>query len=96
MYKALSEEILDEVSPLLKMLSNPLRLKILDFLKEGEKAVFEIVENTGVSQALVSHQLTMMKNNRLIKSRKEKNFVYYSISNESILHLLEAIYNLKK
>ncbi|MBF0274589.1 MAG: winged helix-turn-helix transcriptional regulator [Nitrospinae bacterium] len=93
--KIVPDKVLGEITPLLKVISSPLRLKILNFLEEEEKAVFEIVGFTGASQALVSHHLTIMRKNRVIRCRKEKNFIYYSIGNDYIYYFLESIRTLK-
>jgi len=96
MSNLISNEVLDNIAPTLKTLSHPLRLKILNILEEGEKAVFEIVELTGVSQALTSHQLGIMKNAGIIKHRREKNYVYYSIAADHVYGLLNCIRGCKK
>ncbi len=95
MKKLISNEKLDYIAPILKTLSHPLRLKIINILEEGEKAVFEIVELIGVSQALTSHQLSIMKSAGIVKQRREKNYVYYSISQDHVYGLLECIRNCK-
>lgn len=84
-------ELLEEVAPTLKALAHPLRLRIIDFLKDGERSVSEIVEATGKSQALTSHQLGLLRAHGIIKPRREGNYVYYRIIDESAFGLLDCI-----
>lgn len=89
-------ELLEEVAPTLKALAHPLRLRIIDFLKDGERSVSEIVEATGKSQALTSHQLGLLRAHGIIKPRREGNYVYYRIIDESAFGLLDCIRRTKR
>ena len=53
-----------------------------------EKSVSEIYQSIGASQSLVSHQLRILKNAKLVKTRKEKTKVYYSLDDGHIKSLL--------
>jgi DNA-binding transcriptional ArsR family regulator len=64
-------ELLEEVAPVLRTLSHPMRLRIVDFLKDGEQPVSRIVEATGKTQALTSHQLGILRSHGVIKGRRE-------------------------
>lgn len=55
-----------------------------------EKCVSEIVNETGASQSLVSHQLKVLKDADLVKTRKEKQKVYYSLKDGHIKELLNV------
>ena len=57
-----------------------------------ERTVTEIVKATGASQSLVSHQLKVLKDARLVASRKEGKQVYYSIIDGHVKLLLEVVY----
>ena len=84
-------ELLEEVAPTLRAVAHPMRLRIIDFLKDGERAVSQIVEATGKSQALTSHQLGLLRAHGVIRARREGNHVYYRIVNDSALGLLDCI-----
>lgn len=79
--------IYDGLSKLLKALSNPCRLEIIEMLSQGEKSVEGIVQVTGISIANASQHLQVMKSNNLVKARKEGHYVYYSIINDDLLAL---------
>jgi ArsR family transcriptional regulator len=89
--KLIDMELLEEVAPTLRALAHPMRLRIIDFLKDGEQSVSDIVLATGKSQALTSHQLSLLRTHGVIKARREGNHVYYRIVTDSALGLLGCI-----
>jgi len=81
----------DGLSKLLKALSNPYRLEIIEMLSQGEKSVEGIVQATSLSFANASQHLQVLKNNNIVKSRKEKQYVYYSMINDDFLSLYQHV-----
>jgi rhodanese-related sulfurtransferase len=79
------------LSKLLKALANPYRLEIVEMLSQGEKSVEAIVQTSGITIANASQHLQVMKNNNILKSRKEGHYVYYSIINDEFLSLYQHI-----
>ena len=65
----------DGLAKLLKALANPARLEIIEMLSQGEKSVEGIVQTTTLSIANASQHLQVLKNNNIVKSRKEKQYV---------------------
>lgn len=65
---------------IIKALANPIRLMIIDYLRDGEKCVCEITEKLGEEQSNVSKSLGILKSNGLIKDRKEGLNVYYRLN----------------
>lgn len=57
-----------------------------------ERCVNEIVNIVGASQSLISHQLKVLKNHKLVASRKEGKRVYYSLADGHIKMLLHVVY----
>ena len=85
-------EVLERTAPILRNVAHPVRLRILDYLEHvGERTVSEIVALAGCSQALVSQQLRILKDQGVLSSRREGNYVYYEIADRSVLLLLECI-----
>ncbi|MHC5374833.1 ArsR/SmtB family transcription factor [Enterococcus sp. LJL120] len=80
------------VSQIFKVLSDPNRLKILLLLKDGEKNVSTLIENLGMEQSAVSHQLKLLRENKIVKSRKEGKIVFYSLDDNHILDILEQTF----
>ena len=79
------------LSKLLKAISNPNRLEVIEMLSQGEKSVEGIVHATGMSFANASQHLQVMKNNNIVKARKEGHYVYYSLINDEFLSLYQHI-----
>lgn len=79
------------LAKLLKALSNPFRLEIIEMLSQGEKSVDGIVQSTSLTIANASQHLQVLKNNNIVKSRKEKQYVYYSLVNDEFLSLYQHV-----
>lgn len=79
------------LAKLLKALSNPYRLEIIEMLSQGEKNVEGIVQATMLSFANASQHLQVLKNNNIVKSRKDGHYVYYSLINNGFLSLYQHI-----
>ncbi len=81
----------DGLAKLLKALSNPYRLEIIEMLSQGEKSVEGVVNSTNLTVANASQHLQVLKNNYIVKSRKEGHYVYYSLINDEFLSLYQHI-----
>lgn len=79
-----SRDEIDEVSNLFKVLGDPTRSKILYTLEEAELNVSEICECVDMNKSAVSHQLRILRDAKLVKSRKDGKEVYYSFDDEHI------------
>ncbi|MBQ0140923.1 MAG: winged helix-turn-helix transcriptional regulator [Kurthia sp.] len=86
--KNLDEETLFVVAQTFKALSDPTRIRILNYLCGKEKSVNEIADSLDLSQSAVSHQLRFLKNLRLVKFRREGTTMYYRHDDEHVIHLL--------
>jgi DNA-binding transcriptional ArsR family regulator len=84
------------VAAICKCLSDENRLRILQSIGRSKKSVSQIVEELELSQPLVSHHLKELRHNHLLKVEREGPFVYYQVSNNGILNLLERINQMAK
>lgn len=82
------DEILYDLAELFKIFGDTTRIKILYALFEDELCVSEIADLLGVTQTAVSHQLRILKTNKLVKFRKEGKMVYYSLSDEHVTGII--------
>lgn len=73
-----------------KALAHPLRIEILDALREGELTVNEISNRFGVEPANASQQLAVLRNKNIVYSRKEGSNVYYAVSDKTVYKLLDV------
>ena len=74
-----------------KGLADPKRLLILYALRNGELSVSEICEEVGFAQANVSQHLAVLRDKGLVRTRKEGQFVFYSVSSPKIIQALELL-----
>ena len=79
-----------------KALCNETRLKIVEFLLNGEKCVCEIIPFTKRTQSTVSIQLSKLENLGIVESRRKGKKVYYKIKNEKVVKILKIIKSDKK
>ena len=82
---------IDGLAVLLKSISHPIRLKILCLLQDKELTVSEIREEVATSGANISQHLNIMRNQGIIASRKEANFIYNHIADERIIELMKTM-----
>lgn len=71
-----------------QILSDINRLRIISFIKSGERTVSEIVKETNLSQPLVSHHLKTLKNSRLLETKRIGPFIHYKLTNLKLLEIL--------
>jgi len=75
----------------LKAIAQPTRLKILYFLKDGERCACEIIPNMKEDQSNISRHLTHMRDAGILESRKEGVSVYYKINDKRVFTLLSLV-----
>lgn len=91
--KILSDDALNLVANRFKIMSEPLRLRILQILQEGEKNVGELTELCNTSQPNVSKHLKILQAGGLVSREQKGNTVIYSIADPSISTLCEVVCN---
>ncbi|MCH8863836.1 MAG: winged helix-turn-helix transcriptional regulator [Chloroflexi bacterium] len=74
-----------------KVFSHPKRLELINILREQEMSAGEIGERLRITPANLSQHLTMMKERRILVSRKEGNAVYYRITNPRLLEVFDML-----
>ncbi len=79
-----SENELSDLAELFKVFGDSTRIKILYDLFSGEKNVTEICADLEMNQSAVSHQLKLLKNARLIGSRREGKQMIYALADDHV------------
>lgn len=79
-----------------KVLSSPIRIAILDSLRNGETSVNEISTLVDQEQSVVSQHLAILRNKNLVKYRKQGNSVFYSVADNDIFKLLDDAMDISK
>jgi len=87
----LSDAAIEMIARRFKVLSDPLRLKLLIAIEEGEKNVSELIEATGSSQTNVSRQLQLLASAGLVSRRKEGQSAFYSIADREVFAMCELV-----
>ncbi|MCW4029223.1 MAG: metalloregulator ArsR/SmtB family transcription factor [Candidatus Bathyarchaeota archaeon] len=67
-----------------KTLANPVRLAILHTLRDGEKSVNELADIIGIGQSNLSQHLALMRQNGIVKTRKQGTSIFYSVTDPKI------------
>ncbi|MGV2495960.1 ArsR/SmtB family transcription factor [Pelagerythrobacter aerophilus] len=75
----------------LKALAHPLRFRILEVLREGERNVGEIEDAAKIGQPALSQQLGVLRKAGLVETRKEAKLVYYRLGEEKLAGLAELV-----
>lgn len=81
------EEVLYDLADLFKAFSDSTRIKILHALFKEELCVCDLAALLDMTQSAISHQLRVLKNNRLVKFRRDGKVIYYSLADDHIKHI---------
>lgn len=82
-----------EAARLMKTVGNENRLMVLCALGEGELSVGELLERVDLSQSALSQHLAVLRREELVKTRREAQSIYYSLSSSIAGKLVEFLYN---
>ena len=84
MTKVLEEKDLYILTEFFKMLGNPTRIHLLLLLMEQEATVSSLAEQLGMTQSAVSHQLSLLKSNKLVKRRRDGKMIFYTLVDDHV------------
>ena len=82
------DEELDSVADFFKMFGDITRLKIMLALQQSELCVMDIAEALSMTQSAISHQLKILKQSKLVKSRREGKSIIYSVADEHVRSII--------
>ncbi len=83
-----------QASEMLKALSNEHRLLILCYLHQGEMSVGQIQRAIGLGQSALSQHLARLRQDRLVKTRRVAQTIFYSLNGEAASRIIEVLYTL--
>ena len=83
------EDTLYELTELFRIFGDSTRIRILYVLFESEMCVCDIAQLLGMTQNAVSHQLRILKNNKLVKFRREGKTVFYALDDDHVRSILK-------
>ncbi len=84
----------DEAAQLLKALANENRLMILCLLAEGEASVSQLNERITLSQSALSQHLALLRRDRLVKTRRSSQTIFYSLEQGPAMQLIELLHDI--
>ena len=84
-----SEDVLFDLSELFKVFGDSTRIRILYCLFVSEMCVCDIAPLLNMTQSAISHQLSVLKRNKLVKSRREGKTVFYSLADSHVRTMLD-------
>ena len=83
------DETLYDLAELFKVFGDSTRIKILYALFESELCVCDIAQLLNISQTAASHQLRVLKNNKLVRFRKEGKIVFYALADNHVRRIID-------
>jgi DNA-binding transcriptional ArsR family regulator len=86
-----NQEQLEQIAERFRLLGEPMRLRILAFLRDGERNVNELVAVTGGGQANISRHLSALRRAGVLARRKEGTKVFYRISDDTVYELCRVV-----
>jgi DNA-binding transcriptional ArsR family regulator len=87
----LPDPLADAIAQRFRVLGEPMRIKLLDRMREGDATVQELQTETGASQQNVSKHLGVVLQAGLVTRSKDGNFARYAIADESVFELCETV-----
>ncbi|MBK6932482.1 MAG: metalloregulator ArsR/SmtB family transcription factor [Saprospirales bacterium] len=92
--RTFKDNIYSGIAGMTKAFSSPNRLEIIDLLANGEKTVEQIAVQTAITVANASQHLQVLKTSRLVKSRREGTFIWYSLNGVNAFAAWKALRDL--
>lgn len=83
--------VLERASRVIRVVGHPLRLRLLELLEGGERNVTELVQASGVGQAMVSQQLKILRAEGVVGDRRDGARVFYRITEPKVTKILDCI-----
>jgi DNA-binding transcriptional ArsR family regulator len=87
----LPDPLVDVIAYRFRVLGEPMRIRLLDRLRDGAATVQELQEATGSSQQNVSKHLAILAQAGIVGRQRQGNFVRYEITDESVFNLCEEV-----
>ena len=87
----LPEDLAELIARRFRAIAEPMRVRVLDLLRDGEAGVSELAAQLGASQQNVSKHLAVLADVGILGRRKNGNHVYYRIVDEGVLGLCEQV-----
>jgi DNA-binding transcriptional ArsR family regulator len=77
----------DALTEIFRVLGDPTRVRILDALSREELCVGDLAAQLGASESAISHQLRLLRNTRVVRTRRDGRLIYYALDDKHVLAL---------
>jgi DNA-binding transcriptional ArsR family regulator len=85
--RPLERDTVGALAEIFKVLGDPTRVRILDALSRSERCVNDLASLLEMTESAISHQLRLLRNTRIVRSRREGRMIFYSLDDRHILSL---------
>lgn len=82
-------EVLFDLADLFKVFGDSTRIRIMYLLSENEMSVLSIAEALGMEQSTISHQLRVLRQNKLVRVRRDGKQMYYTLDDDHVQKIIE-------
>jgi DNA-binding transcriptional ArsR family regulator len=89
--RPLPDLLVDRIATRFRVIGDPVRIRLLERLMEGESSVQELAEAIGASQQNASKHLGVLLQAGIVGRRKEGNFAFYRIVDESVMAMCDQV-----
>jgi DNA-binding transcriptional ArsR family regulator len=87
----LPDELVEKIAERFRCIAEPMRLKLLDVLRDGEATVQELADRVGASQQNASKHLAILHHGGVVARRKDGTRIWYCVEDESVYRLCEEV-----
>jgi DNA-binding transcriptional ArsR family regulator len=87
----LPDQLAELIAQRFRVLAEPMRIKLLDTLRDGDMTVGELTDRLGASQQNVSKHLGVLHQAGLVRRTKQGTFVHYAIADDSVFALCDQV-----
>jgi DNA-binding transcriptional ArsR family regulator len=89
--RPLPDQLVELIAARFRVIGEPMRIRLLDVLRDGEHGVQELADRVGASQQNVSKHLGVLHAAGIVSRRRDGNRVLYGIADESVFALCESV-----
>ena len=82
-------EVLFELADLFKVFRDSTRIRIMFTISDNEMSVLNIAESINMEQSTISHQLRVLRQNKLVRVRRDGKQIYYSLDDDHVKKIIE-------
>ncbi|MDD6789136.1 MAG: metalloregulator ArsR/SmtB family transcription factor [Lachnospira sp.] len=84
----MDDQEVKNVADVFRIFGDPTRVRILGLLMEGEFSVTDITQRLDMNQSAVSHQLRILRDARLVRSRRDGKQIFYALDDDHVRTIL--------